>query len=214
MKVGPLGWHPVTAEAANYLIPLLDPEKDNKEIETLKERAKKLRMLPRPITPIAVPLRDGLTARDVLDERARVAFDADGSGLRRRWTWITSEAAWLVLDRHGRKQVDSALQLFGSVTFWTFWENGYQALAALDDDRDGRLAGKELAGLALWHDANGNGACDPGEVRPLAEWGIVALSCRCEKGKDGSHVAFSPQGVMFKNGKVRPTWDLILRLAE
>jgi hypothetical protein len=51
-------------------------------------------------------------------------------------------------------------------------------LAALDDDHDGILTGKELAGLALWRDANGNGVADPGEVKPLSAYGIVALSCR------------------------------------
>lgn len=210
-----LGGHTLVAEAADYLIPLLDPEKDKAEIATLKERAEKLRQLPRPVTPIAVPLRPGLNASDLEDRAAAVAFDADGSGLPRRWTWITRDAAWLVYDPKGTGRIDSALQLFGSVTFWLFWRTGYDALAALDDDGDGRLSGAELAGLALWHDANGNGVSDPGEVKPLAEYGIVALSCRWQR--DDRHpdrIAYAPAGVVFRDGTTRPTFDLILRPAR
>lgn len=73
--------------------------------------------------------------------------------------------------------VRSALQLFGNVTFWPFWENGYHALRSLDDDGDGQLAGDELRHLAIWRDGDANGRSTPAEVRPLAEWGIQSLSC-------------------------------------
>jgi tetratricopeptide (TPR) repeat protein len=206
-----LGGHTITAEAAGYLIPLLDKDKDKEEIETLQERIKKLNALPRPITPIAVPLRPGLRARDLEDRSARVVFDADGSGRKQAWSWITPDAGWLVYDPQGRGEVTSALQLFGGVSFWLFWDNGYQALAALDDDGDGELRGKELQGLAIWHDANGDGVCQPGEVRPLSHWGIVALSCSHER--DAGHpdrIPWSPRGVRFADGSTRPTWDLTL----
>jgi hypothetical protein len=207
-----LGGHTVTAEAVGYLVPLLEPGADAEEIADLRAKAARLKRLPRPITPIAVPLRDGLTAADLHDERAAVRFDADGSGIKKRWTWITKDAAWLVYDPAGRGEVDSALQLFGSVTFWLFWEHGYAALSVLDDDGDGRLTGDELRSLALWRDVNGNGKPDPGEVRPLAEHGIVALSCRHEP--DESHpdrIAFSRSGVTFRGGHTRPTFDLVLK---
>jgi hypothetical protein len=207
-----LGGHTITIEAAGYLIPLLDKDKDKEEIATLNERTVKLQKLPRPVTPIAIPLRDGLRAQDLEDRSAAVAFDADGSGLKRRWTWINGDAGWLVYDPSGKGEITSGLQLFGNVTFWLFWENGYDALASLDDNGDGVLTGDELKGLAIWHDANGNGVCDPGEVKPLSEYGIVALSCRCER--DPSHpdrIAYAPKGVTFRDGKTRPTFDLVLK---
>ena len=123
-------------------------------------------------------------------------------------TWITPKAAWLVLDRRGTGRVASALQLLGSASFNLFWDSGYDALAALDDDGDGRLTDGELRGLALWHDADRDGVSDPGEVRPLAHWGIVALSCRQETGRHG--VVLSPRGVTYRNGATRPTYDVIL----
>lgn len=212
-QVGGLGGRFYTAEAAEYLVPLLDAEADKKEIAELKERSEKLRKLPRPVTPIAVPLRGGLGAADLIDARARVAFDADGSGLKRRWTWVApGKAGWLVYDPRATGRVTSGLQLFGSVTFWMFWEDGYQALSALDDNGDGVLTGRELAGLAIWHDANGDGVCDPGEVRPLAEYGIVSLSCRADRSAvPPGCAAWARAGVTFRDGTTRPTFDVVLQ---
>lgn len=212
LKALGLGGHTVTVEAGGYLTALLDKDKDKDEIAELKERSDKLAKLPRPITPIAVPLKDGLTATDLEDVKAAVAFDADGSGLKNKWSWVTKDAAWLVYDPKATGKIDSGLQLFGNVTFWMFWSDGYAALRALDDDRNGELKGDELKGLALWHDANGNGVADPGEVKPLAEYGIVAVSCKSEvlKGHPDK-IQYSVTGVTFKDGKTRPTFDLVLK---
>lgn len=214
LKAAGMGWNSVTAEAAGYLIPLLDKDNDTEEIKTLQNRIKQMEAVSRPITPIAIPLRDGVTATEMEDHSASVAFDADGSGLQKRWTWITREAGWLVNDPHHTGKVTSALQFFGNVTFWMFWNNGYDALAALDDDRDGTLAGKELEGLAIWQDLNRNGISERGEVKPLEDWGIVAISCSYFK--DVTHpdqIAYSPRGVFFRDGSNRPTYDIILHPA-
>ncbi|MFO0970553.1 MAG: hypothetical protein U0793_33835 [Gemmataceae bacterium] len=210
-KTGPLGGHFITVEGADYLIPLLDPKTDKEEIDTLTERVAKLKKLPRPITPIAIPLEDGLSVTDILNTEARVRFDADGSGLKKRWTWLTPKAGWLVYDPTRRGKATSALQLFGNVSFWTFWDNGYQALALLDDNHDGELTGAELDKLAVWHDANGDGVCDPGEVRPLSDYGIVALSCRGVSQAHPDCPVYAPHGVRFADGRTRPTFDVILR---
>lgn len=211
MKTVGLGGHTITGEGGGYLLPLLDAEKDKDEIATLKARVAKMQNLPRPVTPIAIPLRAGLTAADIEDRKASVAFDADGTGLQKKWTWINRDAAWLVHDPKQTGKVTSGLQLFGNVTFWLFWGSGYDALAALDDNHDGQLTGKELDGLSLWHDANGNGIADPGEVKPLSEYGIIAISCKSER--DPKHpdcIAFSKVGVTFKDGTTRPSFDLVL----
>lgn len=207
-----LGGHTITAEASRYLIDLLDKEKDKAEIATLQDRIAHLMKLPRPITPIVVPLHPGLSLSEIEDPKARVPFDADGSGLKRTWTWTHPRAGWLVHDPQGRGEITSAIQMFGNVSFWLFWANGYDALAALDDDHDGRLSGSELNGLAIWHDRNANGVSEPGEVKPLTEHGIVSLSCRYRR--DGSHpdnIAYSPGGVTFRDGETRATYDVILK---
>ncbi|HEX4997232.1 MAG TPA: hypothetical protein VFY29_03345 [Terriglobia bacterium] len=202
----------LTAEAARYLLPLLDREKDHDEIVTLQDRMQILnaaRIFF--VTPIAIPLSDSARPETFLDGNARVSFDADGSGLPNRWTWITPDAAWLVHVPKKSYPVTSALQLFGSVTFWLFWENGYEPMNALDDNRDGILSGTELEGLGLWRDANRNGIAEEGEVKSLAEWNIVSLNCAHQDSSNRrDYVAFSQKGVTFKGGHTRPTWDVLL----
>ena len=208
-----LGQRFYTLEAGEYLIPLLDPKSDAKEIAELRSRISKLQAVPRPITPIAIPLRDGATVVSIVDIDAQVRFDADGSGRQRRWTWISPDAGWLVYDAEKTGRISSALQWFGNATFWLFWTNGYEPLAALDDNNDGELAGEELRYLAVWHDRNRDGVSDRGEVRPLKEHRIVGLSCRFVAGDGLLVAAQSPNGVRFEDGRLRPTFDVILRPA-
>jgi hypothetical protein len=211
LKTAGLGWHSVTAEAAGYLMPLLDKTKDAKEIEELQARVKQMKQVRRPVTPLVIPLRDGLGVNDLIDLKAAVPFDADGSGYKHKWTWVTKDAGWLVYDHKETGKVDSALQLFGTVTFWMFWDNGYQALSALDRDGDGWLTGPELEGLAVWVDANGDGVVDPGELKSLSELGITALCCRGQTTPALPHTAaHAPVGVRFRDGSTRPTFDVLL----
>jgi hypothetical protein len=205
---GRMGGHYITVEAGGYLIYLLDAEKDAKEITELGQRATTLQALPHPVTPIAIPLEAGLTERDIHDRTARVKFDADGTGLPNRWTWINNKAGWLVYDVNGHGQIDSATQLFGSATFMMFWENGYDALSSLDDNQDGKIEAAELTHLAIWRDANSNGISEQGEVKPLAYYNIRQL--RCDYKRDNNGILFSPSGVVFADGSHRPTFDIIV----
>lgn len=212
LRSGRLGGRYITVEATAYLMPLLDDAKDADEIAELKERSTKLTRLPRPVTPIAVGLTGDLKAADMLNRDAQVAFDADGTGRRQRWTWIHNNAAWLVYDGAGEGNITSAIQMFGSVTFWLFWDNGYQALAALDGNADGELTGDELEHLALWRDENENGISESGEVRSLAEHGIVAVNCVGKASDEQGVAASSAAGVRFADGGTRATFDLILHV--
>ena len=213
VRVAQLGERFYTEEAARYLIPLLDRKTDAAEIAELQKRMETLARLPRPITPIAIPLSDEATIKTIIDLDAAVPFDADGSGRQRAWTWISSRAGWLVYDASGRGQITSALQWFGDSTFWTFWKNGYEALRGLDDNGEGELRGPELRHLAIWHDVNRNGRSERGEVLPLARHGIEALSCRFQKGDGIYTAAWSEAGVRFGGGHTRSTYDVILRRA-
>jgi hypothetical protein len=116
-----------------------------------------------------------------------------------------------VYDAEGKGEIGSALELFGNVTFWLFWENGYHALAALDDNADGEVAGDELRHLAIWHDRDRDGRADPGEVTPVARYGITGLSWRHCDGDGIRFAAVSPAGVRFADGTTRATYDVILR---
>jgi hypothetical protein len=212
-KFAELGQRFYTAEAGRNLIELLDPARDAAEIATLRGRIERLDRMPRPITPVAIPLTDAATLKTIIDFDAVVPFDADGTGLRRAWTWITPEAGWLVYDAASSGAITSALQLFGDVTFWNFWTHGYDPMRALDDDGDGELRGLELRHLAVWRDMNRDAVSDRGEVRPLSDYRIVALSCRAAKGDGIYAAAIAAAGVRFSDGRTRPTYDVILRRA-
>lgn len=205
----------VSVEAGEYLKRLLDPQKfrDRQEIKLLDARAQYLLQLPRGITPIIVPLIEDEPMDKLIDSEAKVAFDADGSGLDRHWSWITPKAGWLVYDRRDSGEITSALQMFGNVTFMLFWDSGYQALSSLDDNGDGELAGAELQHLAIWQDVNKNGTSEPGEVKTLAEWGIVAVNCNGRLSRDDDVAAYAPRGVRFTDGHYRPTYDIMLHSA-
>ena len=195
-------------ETIGYMLKLLDKKKDAKEIAELNEKQKTLLSMGRAITPILIPLVADTPFADLANPSAKVAFDLDGSGLPRKWGWITPKAAWLVYDSNDSGKITSALQMFGSVTFWIFWQDGYAALASLDDNGDGSLSGDELRHLALWQDRNSNGVSDPGEVSPVQSFGIKTISCAGET--FSGDTKWSPSGVTFENGEVRPTYDWIV----
>ena len=213
--LGPLsGTRFVTEEAARFLIPLLDAKKDEAEIATLRERSAFIAKGPRGISPIVIPLRAEAKLADLINPSACVMFDLDGFGAR-TWTWITPDAGWLVYDPRGTGRITSGLQLFGNVTFWLFWNTGYDALQALDDDGNGVLRGAELAGLAVWRDENADGVSQPGEVRSLASFGIVELSTRhVVEDEDDDVLAHAPNGVRFSDGSTRTTYDVLLHARE
>ncbi|MBI2928868.1 MAG: tetratricopeptide repeat protein [Verrucomicrobia bacterium] len=195
-------------EVIGYRLKLLDPFRDASEVAKLKKDQQTLRRMGRAITPVLVPIEPNIPFEQLVDTRARVAFDLDGSGLPRTWGWITPKAAWLVFDSEGSGQITSGLQMFGNVTFWIFWRDGYDALSSLDADGDGLLQNEELQGLALWHDRNGNGTSESGEVRPVKDFGIAAIACTREPTSGG--VPWRLHGVCFSDGTSRPTYDWIV----
>ncbi len=200
----------LTEEAIRHLLRLLDRTQDAAEIAELTRRAEFMQRGPRGLSPIVIPLRPGATLTDLVNRSARVKFDLDGWGPR-EWTWITPDAGWLVFDPRRSGRIESGLQLFGNVTFWMFWGTGYDALRALDDDGDGLLRGPELAGLAVWRDADGDGVSRKDELLSLPDTGIVELSTRhVVDDENGDLLAFSAAGARFADGTTRTTYDVVL----
>lgn len=174
----------------------------------VKADVAKLRNLPqRAVTPIVLAVDGQHRLADLIDPHAHVRFDLDGDGSVEQRSWVRPAAGLLVWDPAGRGEITSGRQLFGSVTWWMFWRNGYAALDVLDDDRDGELAGAELRGMAVWFDRDGDAVSDPGEVVPVGDVGVVGLSVHAAEQQDGSPM--NPRGVRFEDGRVLPTWDWI-----
>jgi hypothetical protein len=195
--------HAVLTETAEHLSHLATSRRDRARIERLRGRLEASRPIIY-VTPIVVPMRDVAFSR-LIDEASSVAFDFAGTGDRRAQGWLTPDAAWLVWDPEWRGEVNSGFDMIGQRTWSVFWSDGFEALRALDDNRDGELTGGELGGLALWRDENRNGVSDPGEVIPANVHGIIALSVRGDPTRPGLITA--PNGVRFEDGHTRPLYD-------
>lgn len=195
--------HAVLRETAEHLSHLATSRSDRARVARLRERLEASQPIIY-VTPIVVPMRDVAFSR-LVDEGSPVAFDFAGTGDRRAQGWLTPNAAWLVWDPEWRGQVNSGFDMIGQRTWAVFWSDGFEALRALDDNRDGELTGGELGGLALWRDENGNGVSDPGEVIPANVHGIAGLAVRGDPTRPGLITA--RDGVRFDDGTTRPLYD-------
>lgn len=195
--------HAVLTETAEHLSHLAESSGDRGRVQLLRARLEASRPIVY-VTPIVVPLTDASFDR-LIDNSSPVAFDFAGTGDARAQGWLTPDAAWLVWDPEWRGDIRSGFDLIGARTWSVFWSDGFEALRALDDNRDGELTGAELGGLALWRDANSNGVSEPGEVAPANVHGVVALSVRGNATRPGLITA--PNGVRFDNGTARPLYD-------
>lgn len=164
------------------------------------------------VSPILFSLNNSCCLKDLIVQDAPTTFDLDGTGLQRRWGWVKPGVALLVWDPERKAEITSGRQLFGNVSWWIFFQHGYEALAALDDSRDGRLAGDELKGIRAWFDRNGDGKSDQLEVVDLEELGIQELSTQVTGLADDDRSPMSDNGIRFKNGKTIPTYDWIAEL--
>ena len=115
--------------------------------------------------------------------------------------WKASgKAPLLIYDPDNTGLVKSATQLFGHYAFGGKtaslaqhksgglrepWDNGYEALALLDIDRDGKVSGQELQGVSLWFDRNRDGAVQEGEVKSIASAGVTVLYYRWDREEQG-----------------------------
>jgi len=183
--------------------PMSDAERG--EAAQIEGKIKEMQSRPRAVTPIVISFEQSDRLDSLLDRSAEVSFDLSGDHTGRRWPWVKPDTGILVWDPLKTGRVTSGLQLFGSVTWWMFWHNGYEPLAALDDDNNGNLQGKELKGIAVWFDRNGNGISDRGEVVPVEKLGICGIKVRPEKHSDGT--LWRRDGVDMADGRCLSTFD-------
>lgn len=195
--------HAVLTETAEHLRHLARSRSEQKQMQHLRERLEASHPMIY-VTPIVVPLTDAPFA-SLIDANSAVSFDFAGTGDRRAQGWLTPNAAWLVWDPEWRGQVRSGFDMIGQRTWSVFWSDGFEALRALDDNRDGELTGGELGGLSLWRDENGNGVSDDGEVVPVNVHGIAAIAVRGRAIRPGLIAASA--GVRFEDGRTRPLYD-------
>ena len=130
-------------------------------------------------------------------DQAAVRFAGDAAfalwpGQPMRMAWPTAATPWLALDRNGNGAIDDGGELFGSGTMLPqgrFADDGFAALAVLDDNRDGLIDVDDAAyhHLLLWADRDGDRRSTAAELEPLAtrveriDLGVSKLR-RCDDG--------------------------------
>jgi hypothetical protein len=208
----------ISSEAGDAILQILQTHASAAKPEELKEigeTLKKLNDKPRAVTPVifAMPgevpgvAGEATALRELLDPLARTTFDLAGDDLHREWPWVKPGTSLLVWDPAGTGKITSGRALFGSATWWIAFRDGYEALAVLDDNRDGQLSGEELQGIAVWTDKNGNGVSEPGEVVPAGEAGIVSIGVRAHTAADGTLMVDG--GITLTSGASVPTFDWV-----
>ena len=184
------------------------PPAVQEELMGIKANLATLEALPRgAITPIVFSLEANWSLAELLADGHVVSFDLDGDGVIERRPWVKPTTGFLVWDGNGDGRITSGREMFGSVTWWLFFSNGYRAMDVLDDNRNGWLESGELEGISVWFDRNSNGRSDPGEVVAVERLPIVAIATR-STGRDGS----SPMhecGLRLQDGRSVPTYDWI-----
>lgn len=201
----------VSREAAEGVLRLLGQQecgdKADEEKQRMEQAIAQLKRIPMAITPIVFSMDPSREWGSFVDAERRTKFDLLGDGLEREWPWLKPDVGVLVWDPRRTGKIESGRQLFGSSTWWMFWENGYEALASLDDDGDSRLAGPELAGIRVWFDRDGDGQSARGEVVSLATLGITAIRTSFESHSADDLAAWNPRGIELADGRTLATWD-------
>lgn len=204
---------PVAYEAGKAYLRLMaeyrTDEPDAELVEQINADIAAIDAKPQASTPIIFRVEGQAPTHldELLDPTLEVNFDLDADGTAERRPWVQPDTAILVWDPKREGRITSGKQLFGNMTFFMLFADGYQALDALDNNRDGRLAGEELTGLALWHDRNSNGVSDPGEVTPIEDTAVRSIATT-QTGREGIHPR-NHEGLVLDNGESRPTWDWI-----
>ena len=147
---------------------------------------------------------------------AAADFDVAGAACVRA-DWPTPATPWLALDRDGDGQIAGGQELFGSATrlsAGTGPHNGFQALAELDSDRDGKVSPADARWneLVLWADHDADRRSTQWELLPLASFEIVEIdlgytdrpSCDAQGNCARERAAF-----VYRNGGVQRSGEVI-----
>ena len=129
-------------------------------------------------SPLVLDLNgDGVQTMDLSHA---VAFDLTNSGDKQRVSWIDKHDGLLAVDLNGDGQINGGAELLGSSTKLadgSVAKDGWAALAAMDTNSDGKVDAQDanFDKLRVWVDADTDGLTDAGELKSLADAGIVSF---------------------------------------
>lgn len=176
-------------------------------------------------TPVLIDLSgNGFSLTDAYNG---VMFDMGGDGKKEpvAWTTTDNDDAWLVLDRNGNGQIDSAKEMFGNFTdqpHATTRLNGFVALAEFDRNDNGGNGDEKItsadsvfANLRLWQDRNRNGVSEPGELHTLTAFDIATLDLDYKESKksdtNGNRFSYRAKVKDAQGNQIgRWAWDVTL----
>ncbi|MBN2653557.1 MAG: hypothetical protein JXR79_00375 [Nitrospirae bacterium] len=131
------------------------------------------------LSPIVLDLdRDGVETTHLNDG---AYFDHDGNGFEEQTGWASSDDGLLVMDRNNDGIINDGKELFGNSTILgdgTKASNGFEALAELDTNADGKVDASDAAfsQLKVWQDLDGDGYSTADELKTLGEVGIKSIN--------------------------------------
>jgi len=118
-----------------------------------------------------------------------VYFDHNNDGVAERSGWVSKGDGLLVLDRDGDGRITGGAELFGTNTVNAAGVNaaqGFEALAALDSNRDGKIdaSDAQFDQLRVWRDENQDGVSQEGEMLSLGQVNVAALDLGFTMGQE------------------------------
>jgi hypothetical protein len=110
-----------------------------------------------------------------------ILFDHNGDGVKTSTGWVSSDDAFLVLDKNGNGSIDSGRELFGDATMKSNGQlatDGFDALRDLDSNADGKISSDDaqFSQLRMWRDLNQDGISQSGELFSLSTLGIASIN--------------------------------------
>jgi hypothetical protein len=139
-------------------------------------------------TPLALDWNHDGSFNTVLSTRGKeVFFDIKGNGIKQKVEWLAAGDVWLALDINSNGRIDDGKELFGSGTQLKGTlpldiraENGFEALAQYDDNRDGKIDSQDriFSKLILWEDRNSNGISESNEIKQIKHTQIEYLASK------------------------------------
>jgi Ca2+-binding RTX toxin-like protein len=135
----------------------------------------------KPRDPLVLDLDGGGIQTIAIDPTHPILFDMDGDGLKHATGWVKPGDAIVVRDIDGNGTIDSGRELFGDNTLLAngqFASNGFEALADLDSNHDGKVDSSDAAfnSLRLWEDTNQDGISQASELHTFADLGVASIN--------------------------------------
>ncbi|MDR0279410.1 MAG: hypothetical protein LBJ37_16145, partial [Paucimonas sp.] len=117
---------------------------------------------------------------ETLGTGSSIYFDHDGNGFAENTGWAGADDGILVWDRNGNGRIDDGSELFGNHTVLANGQkaaNGFNALADLDSNHDGRIDASDaaFAQLRIWKDGDSDARLDEGEWLTLSQANVASL---------------------------------------